>query len=445
MRNIKFLVLVSLLCSNGLAIAQNTGSNPSSQTFCESGYETALTKLEAERSKLNDTEYASRLKNLKDGLAQCLGFCAPAPPLPSRPISPQPAASGCTGACQDAYGLLRLKVADLLAAYKSLKMVKPTDFEQLVQEFNELRTKVEQGGGGSPAAPVPSSLHIDSTGLTPEDLAKIQRINAGLDKLFKELEALRNWQKDHTNPDGSLKVTDYGPRIEALEKSGVGGSGVGPKGESVVAMQLTSGDPHCLNGGVQLSVGGTVTYVCNGANGLNGAPGQDGSGGNGSESRAVVGFSMAINLEVRDMKVISSYIPTFNVGGALVFDPLPIHLYLRGGVGFTDQGKLQLDIGPELLFQMPNKKARWLMIGVEGKFQLDVRPDFTTNQCPTATAWGIGGGPVVELQLGRGLFARLAADFMYVSIARCGEFPGQVAERVGIFSPIFTVAPGYHW
>ena len=48
----------------------------------------------------------------------------------------------------------------------------------------------------------------------------------------------------------------------------------GTNGASVIASVLPSGDAHCATGGVQLSVGTSSTFVCNGARGPEGPQGR---------------------------------------------------------------------------------------------------------------------------------------------------------------------------
>ncbi len=63
-------------------------------------------------------------------------------------------------------------------------------------------------------------------------------------------------------------------------KDGTNGTD-GANGLSVVASVLPSGDAHCATGGVQLSVGASSTFVCNGARGPTGPQGPAGGSASG--------------------------------------------------------------------------------------------------------------------------------------------------------------------
>jgi len=63
----------------------------------------------------------------------------------------------------------------------------------------------------------------------------------------------------------------------------------GTNGVSVVASVLPSGDAHCATGGVQLSVGTSNTFVCNGVRGPEGPQGPAGSSSSGPAADSYAG------------------------------------------------------------------------------------------------------------------------------------------------------------
>lgn len=63
----------------------------------------------------------------------------------------------------------------------------------------------------------------------------------------------------------------------------------GTNGLSVVSSVLPSGDAHCATGGVQLSVGTSSTFVCNGARGPEGPQGPAGSSSSGTAADRYAG------------------------------------------------------------------------------------------------------------------------------------------------------------
>jgi hypothetical protein len=71
-------------------------------------------------------------------------------------------------------------------------------------------------------------------------------------------------------------------------KDGTNGTN-GTNGVSVVASVLPSGDAHCATGGVQLSVGASSTFVCNGARGPEGPQGPAGSSSSGPAADSYAG------------------------------------------------------------------------------------------------------------------------------------------------------------
>lgn len=76
---------------------------------------------------------------------------------------------------------------------------------------------------------------------------------------------------------------EMGPAGAKGEAGAVGATGetgaVGAAGQSVVSTALSAGDSHCPMGGVMLSAGASDTYVCNGSDGASGATGPKGETG----------------------------------------------------------------------------------------------------------------------------------------------------------------------
>ena len=107
--------------------------------------------------------------------------------------------------------------------------------------------------------------------------------------------------------------------------NGINGTN-GTNGLSVVSSVLPSGDAHCATGGVQLSVGTSSTFVCNGERGPTGPQGPAGAGSSGDtapDSYAgnyvlTIDGSIVGGVHLIDGCVLAAPVVTHTVSGATV-------------------------------------------------------------------------------------------------------------------------------